>query len=125
MSHRVIIENIVTLLKTITIEKWSPTGHERREFIALQKQYGLGESASMAYCKYNNNVLASSNLKDIEKYCEMNKITYFTTMDFLYQAMTTGVMTEEECDSFIAKVTSMNSKLPVVCMKDFKPRLRL
>ena len=56
---------------------------------------------------------------------EMNKITYFTTMDFLYQAMTTGVMTEEECDSFIAKVTSMNSKLPVVCMKDFKPRLRL
>ncbi|MDY9919809.1 MAG: hypothetical protein U2P89_13195 [Proteiniphilum sp.] len=48
----------------------------------------------MAYCRYRNNVLASSNLKNIVDYCEENKITYFTTMDFLYQAMISKMMSE-------------------------------
>lgn len=124
-SHRGIIQNTVNLLKTITIEKWEPQKEERQEFIALQRKFGLGESASMVYCRYRNNVLASSNLKDIVDYCEENKITYFTTMDFLYQAMTSGVMTEGECDKFIADVTSKRSKLPVTKMSEFTPRLRL
>lgn len=124
-AHRVIIQNTVNLLKTITIEEWVPQKEERQEFIILQKKFGLGESASMVYCKYRNDVLASSNLKDIVDYCEENKITYFTTMDFLYQAMVSKVMTEKECDRFIAEVTSKGSKLPVTKMGGFTPRLRL
>lgn len=124
-AHRVIIQNTVNFLKTITIEKWEPLKEERQEFIILQKKFGLGESASMVYCKYRNDVLASSNLKDIVDYCEENKITYFTTMDFLYQAMVSNVMTEKECDRFIAEVTSKGSKLPVTKMSGFTPRLRL
>jgi len=46
-------------------EKWEPINEERKEFFILQKKYGLGESAAMVYCKYRNDVLASSNLKDI------------------------------------------------------------
>lgn len=124
-SHRVIIENTVKFLKSIVIEKWDIQKNERQEFMTLVKKYGLGESASMVYCKYRNNVLASSNLKDIIKFCEENQITWFTTMDFLYQAMVNHVMTENECDDFIAEVISKGSKLPVKRMRDFVPRLVL
>lgn len=101
------------------------TGHGRREINKSNFGFGLGESASMVYCKYRNDVLASSNLKDIVDYCEENKITYFTTMDFLYQAMVSQVMAEKECDRFIAEVTSKGSKLPVTKMSGFTPRLLL
>jgi len=124
-SHRVIIQNTITLLKKISFEKWEPQKEERLEFINLQKKYGLGESAAMAYCKYHNDVLASSNLKDIVNYCEENRITYFTTMDFLYQAMINKIMTEQECDIFITKVISKNSILPVKKMSEFNPRINL
>lgn len=77
---------MIHLMKTISIEEWNPKKEERSEFLNLQKNFGLGESASMAYCRYRNNVLASSNLRDITNYCEKNDISYFTTMDFLYQA---------------------------------------
>ena len=123
--HRPIVQNTVDLLKTISIEKWEPLGEERREFFALQKRFGVGESAAMAYCKYRKEVLASSNLKDIVEYCEENRITYFTTMDFLYLAMTSKVMTEEQCDEFIATVKAKGSKLPVTMIRDFFPRLIL
>lgn len=33
-----------------------------------------------------------------------NKIAYFTTMDFLYQAMVSNVMTEKECDAILIHV---------------------
>lgn len=63
-SHKTIIENTVHFLKSISIEKWEITSkEEKEEFISLQKKRGLGESVSMVYCKYNKNVLASSNLR--------------------------------------------------------------
>lgn len=124
-SHRVILQNIVGLLKTISIVCWNPGREERQEFFKLQKKFGLGESAAMAYCNYHHDVLASSNLKDILEYCNENEITYFTTMDFLYQAMYKGVMSENECDEFIAKVLARDSKLPVSKMSEFIPRLML
>ncbi len=71
-AHRVQINNTIKFLKSIRIEKWEMQKEERDEFIFLQKKYGWGESASMVYCKYRNNVLASSNLKDIIRYCEEN-----------------------------------------------------
>lgn len=123
--HRTQIENTIHFFHSIEIEKWEPRGEEMREFVELNKKYGLGESASMVYCKYHRDVLASSNWKDIVRYCELNRITYFSTMDFLYQAMIIGVMTESECDSFIADVLDKGSKLPVKKMSQFIPRLFL
>lgn len=124
-SHRVILQNIVAQLKTISIERWEPSREERQEFIRLQRQFGLGESAAMAYCNYHNDVLASSNLKDIVDYCDTNSITYFTTMDFLYQARFKNIMSEQECDEFITNVVAQDSKLPVTRMSNYKPRLTL
>jgi len=39
-----------------------------KEFGELYKRYGLGESMSMVYCKFNNDVIASSNITEITDY---------------------------------------------------------
>ncbi len=78
---------------------------------------GEGESACLAVARYNKNILASSNLKDIKNYCAMHKIDYLTTMDFLCEALQTNFFTEERCNTFLTK--NAESKLPVKMMKDF------
>ncbi|MDP4184234.1 MAG: hypothetical protein Q8862_03610 [Bacteroidota bacterium] len=83
------------------------------EYAKLIKTFGKGESACMAYCKFNKDILASSNLRDISKYCEDNNITYLTTMDFLIEALHANQLTEQECDIFIKNVKAVGSKLPV------------
>lgn len=80
---------------------------------------GKGESACMAYCRYHDDVVGSSNLRDIRTYCEENGITYLTTMDFLAEAFRTGLMDEAACDYFIFNVKSKGSKLPYKTIKEF------
>jgi type I restriction enzyme S subunit len=41
-----------------------------------------------------------------------NGIVYYTTMDLLVEAMKKGVMTEEECDTFIRGVSNLPLTLP-------------
>jgi len=43
----------------------------------------------------------------------MHSIEYLTTMDFLCEALKTGVMSEADCNSFISRVKAAGSKLPV------------
>lgn len=83
------------------------------EYAKLIRTFGKGESACMAYCKFNKDILASSNLKDITAYCEENNITYVTTMDFLVEALNSKKITEKDCDNFISTVKAVGSKLPV------------
>jgi hypothetical protein len=96
------------------------------EYARLIKSFGKGESACMAYCKFNKDILASSNLKDILKYCEENRITYLTTMDILAEALNAKQLTEQECNDFIKNVKAVGSKLPVDTiaeyLKNFKVR---
>jgi hypothetical protein len=83
------------------------------EYARLIRTYGKGESACMAYCRFSKDILASSNLKDIAKYCEDNGITYLTTMDFIAEALRTQQLSETECNGFIWVVKTSGSKLPV------------
>jgi len=90
-----------------------------QEYKQLQKKFGKGESACMAYCRFNKDVIGSSNLKDIRQYCEDNSITYLTTMDFLAEAFRIGKMDEAVCDFFIFNVTSKGSRLPYKTIAEF------
>ena len=90
-----------------------------KEFALLKRQYGIGESACMAYCRYNDDIIASSNLKDIKSYCNQHNIQYLTTMDFIYQAYCNGQLKEPECDVFIANVLSKGSRLPHKTMRSY------
>lgn len=74
---------------------------------------GDGESACLAVVRYTQNILASSNLKDIASYCKMHQIAYLTTMDFLCQAVKNNQLSETDCDNFIQKVLNAGSRLPV------------
>ena len=85
-----------------------------KEFIQLKKLFGDGESACMAYARFNQNILASSNLRDIKNYCNTHHIQYLTTMDFLCEALSRGIFTESDCDDFIFIVKYKDSKLPPI-----------
>lgn len=64
-SMRSQLDNQVHLMKNISLENFSPTGDMAREYAILSSRFGRGESACMAYCRFNHDVLGSSNLRDI------------------------------------------------------------
>ena len=115
------LDNQVFFLKNISKETFNPTGEMMIEYARLLRSFGKGESACMAYCRYTHNVIGSSNLKDIKEYCEKQKITYLTTIDFLYYAMKRGKMSVEECEQFVKDVLAKGSKLPMVDFGKYLP----
>lgn len=119
------LDNQILYLKNIKKEQFAPTGQMRLEYARLQSQFGAGESACMAFCRFTNNVIGSSNLKDIKDYCVEQRITLLTTMDFLYHAWTRGRMTKAECDEFIQEVRAKGSKLPDISIEKYVPSVSL
>jgi len=73
---------------------------------------GKGESACLVYCRYNKNILASSNLKDILRYCDFHKIEYLTTKEILVEGYNKGILSEKDCNDFINKIKKKGSKFP-------------
>jgi predicted nucleic acid-binding protein len=112
------VENLFTF-KQVNELSFSNEDEILIEYARLKKTYDPGESACMAYCMFHKDVLASSNLKDIKRYCEENGIQYLTTMDFLVAALEKGIMDEKECDLFIYNVKSRGSKLPCETIREF------
>jgi predicted nucleic acid-binding protein len=102
-----------------TVMPFPPDGQMKKEFAFLRRHRGAGESACMAVARFNEHIIASSNLKDIEAYCEQYNIEYLTTMDFLSEALSGGIMNEAECDEFIYDVVSKGSKLPCTTIKEY------
>jgi hypothetical protein len=107
--------------KRISNVKFAPQGASRMEYAHLIRTLGRGESACMVYCRDNQDVLGSSNLRDIKDYCAQNEITYLTTLDFLYYAFIRGKLSKDDCDNFIRDVISKGSKLPMVDITTYTP----
>lgn len=103
--------------------KFDPKGESRLEYARLRNNLllGKGESACMVYCRDNKDVLGSSNLKDIKEYCANNRITYLTTLDFLYYAFVRKKMTKDDVEAFIADVIAKGSKLPKIDIEKYVP----
>lgn len=105
----------------ITCISFDPKGESIREYAQLRSTLGKGESACMVYCRDHQDVLGSSNLRDITEYCRQNGITYLTTLDFLYYAFVRNMMTKAEVAAFIAEVVAKGSKIPVVDIEHYTP----
>jgi hypothetical protein len=94
----------------------------KKEFAYLVSIYGLGlgrgESACLVYCRFNQDILASSNLRDIHRYCSLHKIDFLTTVDILFEGFTKGLISEVDCDTFITKVKNKGSKFPFNTMQE-------
>ena len=115
------LDNQISLLKNISIHKFEPRGEMLKEYAKLTQSIGKGESACMVYCRFNNDVVGSSNIKDIVQYCTTHKITYITTIDFLYYAIKKALITIEEAKEFIKEVKSKDSKLPEIDFSTYLP----
>lgn len=125
-ASKTLIDNALKFFgNRITLVRFSPKGESRLEYAKLISTLGRGESACMVYCRDNYDVLASSNLRDIREYCKKNKITYLTTLDFLYYAYVRKKMTEDECCSFIYEVNRKGSRLPVVDILSYTPTCQI
>lgn len=99
-------------------ELFNVSGEAKKEYFRLTATNGLhlgkGESACMVYCKFHNDVVGSSNTRDITNYCNEHGITYLTTNDFLFYAIQRGLLKKEEAEDFIRIVISMGSNPPIV-----------
>lgn len=115
------LDNQMHFFKNISLEEFSPSREMLHEYAVLSATRGKGESACMAYCRFTNNVIGSSNINDIKEYCKFNKITYLTTLDFLYYAFKRGKMTADECTKFIEAVQANGSRLPMVDITEYVP----
>lgn len=95
--------DLITILNWKKIEEFdiSTNMDVLKEFAFLKKRFGIGESACMAYCKYN-------------------KIQYLTTMDFINSAYEQKMLDESECDYFIYNVKSRGSILPCNTIKEYR-----
>ena len=113
------LSNQINLLKNIQLVEFAPKGDMLREYSLLLRERGKGESACMVYCKYNHDVLGSSNLKDITDYCQANDIVYLTTIDFLYFAIKRNLMSIDEAHAFVRQVQANDSHLPTVDFNTF------
>ena len=115
------LQNQMAFLRNIKEVTFGETMEQRKEYARLTSVVGLGrgESACMVYCRFHNDVVGSSNLRDITDYCEEHQITYLTTTDFLYYGIIRGVWTKADADKFIAQVNDSGSKVPVVDFDTF------
>lgn len=121
------LDNQMALLKNIKLLPFEPKGEMAREYAKLHSKLGLGkgESACMAYCKFTNNAIGSSNLSDIKDYCDQNQIVYLTTCDFLYYAWKRNKMTEDDIKTFVQSVREHNSILPDFDVTRYVPHIAL
>lgn len=81
------------------------------EFAQIKKRnylIGDGERACMAIAKHSNDIVASSNFRDIAPYCQLHGIYYIGTLDILTIAANSGVFDEAKCDSFIQNAITYN-----------------
>ena len=115
------LDKLSEWMKKITLLPFDPDGEMLQEYLRLKDDldHGKGESACMVYCRYNQDVLGSSNLKDTVEYCKENHITYLTTLDFLYYAIKFKIISLNEANDFIANVRSKGSILPDVDMGSY------
>lgn len=114
-----LIDNCLRYLPKLKQERFAPQGASMKEYFLLQRTLGKGESACMIYCRDNQDVLGSSNLRDIKDYCTKNNITYLTTLDFLCYAYCRKKMTAEECKAFMQAVNKAGSRLPIIDISQY------
>jgi hypothetical protein len=64
--------------------------------------------------KFEKDVIASSNFRDIIPYCEANNIQYLGTLDILAIALQRQIFDIARCDNFIATTRKINkARYPV------------
>jgi len=126
-SRKAILDNLLATVKNISKQPFPISNLDiKKEYALIKKNnplIGDGERACMAVARYTDNVVASSNFRDIVPYCQANNILYLGTLDILTIALKKDIFDEERCNLFIQTARSKNNaKFPVHVKKitDYK-----
>ncbi len=111
-SRKVILDNLLKSIRAVSIMSF-PIGdiEIKKEFALIKKinpLIGEGERACMAVAKYNKNIIASSNFRDIAPYCKSNNILFLGTLDILAFALQKGIFDPARCNRFITTARAVN-----------------
>ena len=112
-SRKIILDNLLKSIRVVSIMAF-PIGdiEIKKEFALIKKinpLIGDGERACMAVAKFNKNIIASSNFRDIAPYCKANNILFLGTLDILAIALQKGIFDPTRCNSFIATARAVNN----------------
>jgi hypothetical protein len=112
-SRKLILDNLLNFVRAVSIMAF-PIGdiEIKKEFALIKKNnplIGDGERACMAVAKYNKNIIASSNFRDIAPYCKANNIFFLGTLDILAIALQKGVFDPARSNSFISTARALNN----------------
>jgi len=92
---------------------------------SIKPLIGNGERACMAVARFNKDIVASSNFRDVAPYCNDNNILYLGTLDILSVAATKGIYDELKCDNFIQSALMYNKACfpkGVTAMRFYTPK---
>jgi|SRR5690554_3518709 len=124
-DSRNMLDSAIYTFKYIQLVSFPLTTDMMKEFAHLtspKMDMGRGESACMSYCKFTDDVIVSSNLRDVSIYCKQNAIDLLTTMDLVEWAFENELWSEKECDAFITVVLKKGSKLPTRTIRSYIER---
>lgn len=117
------LESAITTFRFLSVIPFPQHLEMMKEYAHLTSSLmdlGKGESACLSYCKFTNNVVVSSNLSDVRKYCNFHKIELLTTLDLVSWAFENSVWNEQKCNEFIQTVIKKNGKIPNIKISEYK-----
>lgn len=96
-----------------------------QEYATLTRRMGRGESACLVMARFDDRYLASSNIRDIQKYCNKHRIGFVTTMDVICMLEDSGIWSRTECNEFLTLVKQRKSRLPVKTLQEYRKRFKV
>lgn len=125
-ESKTMLDSAITVFKFLEIVNFPLSSDMMKEFAHLTSpimNMGKGESACMSYCKFTDDVVVSSNLKDVGEYCKRHSIGLLSTMDLVLWALENKLWVEEDCDLFIKVVLKKGGRLPCKTISEYLQKL--
>lgn len=121
---------LLPLIKSGQIQKidFPEDAEINKEFARIKSKrplIGDGERACMAVARFNNDIVASSNHRDVAPYCNEHNILFLGTLDILSVAAVKSIYDEQKCDNFIQSALKYNKACfpkGVTAMRFYTPK---
>lgn len=112
-SRKLVLDNLLNSVRNVSVIPFPIENMDiKKEYALIKKNtplIGDGERVCMAVAKYNKNIIASSNFRDIVPYCKANGILFLGTLDILTIASNKGVFDVLRCNLFIKTAKLINN----------------
>jgi len=121
-DSKVMLDSAIHQFKFLDVAEFPLSNDMFKEYAHLTGTFmnmGAGESACMSYCKFTDNVIVSSNLRDVGRYCQRHSIPLISTLDLVQWALENDLWSEGECNQFISTIIKKGGRLPKGTIKEY------